>query len=117
MRTSTTTCWSRDSVACSVSQLLEIAAARTFVERDRGQDVGAQRQLAGFADDPAARIDQLGLAEHRELDRARARLARRQVAGDPRSGVVLDGHAMTDQVVKLRVVRHSGASITWLWCQ
>ena len=42
-----------------------------------------------------------------ELDGARARLARRQVAGDAGSGVVLDRHAMADQIVQLRVVRHA----------
>src|SRR4029077_4857245 len=43
--------------------LLQIAAARAFIEADRGQHVGAQRQLAGLAEQAALRIDQLGIRQ------------------------------------------------------
>src|SRR5215467_7747174 len=99
----TTICSSRATAGNSA--LLEIAPARAFVERDRREEVRAHRQLAGLADDVALGVDELGLRQHHELDWARARLARRQIAGDPRSGVVLDRDAMADEIVQLRVVR------------
>src|SRR3954464_15289721 len=112
-------CWSPGSADRSVrppwpacAELLDVAAARAFVERDRGQHVGAQRELARLAEQAALRIDQLGVRQHDELDGARAWLTRRQVAGDARAGVVLDGDAMTDEIVQLRVVRHSGLAIS-----
>src|SRR5262245_10601627 len=113
---STTMSWSRDSAAGSVRSrrqaLLEIAPARTLVERERCQYIRAQRQLALLAHDAAARVDQLGLRDDAELDLTGRRLAGRQIAGDAGSGVVLEGHAMADQVVELRVIRHAGFPIS-----
>src|SRR4051812_44778867 len=117
MPTITTMFSSRGSAARWASPLrrLDIATARTFVERDRGQHVRTQRELAGLAQDPPARVDQLGFLEHDKLDRARAGLARGEVTGDLRSGVVLDHDPMTDEVVELRVIRHRSAPYITAW--
>src|SRR5438067_12397163 len=90
----------------------EIATSRTFVERDRRQHVRTKRQLALLADDATARVDQLNILQHHELDGARARLARGQVARNLGSSVVLDQHAVADQVVQLGVVRHREPAIS-----
>src|SRR5690349_22285079 len=111
MPMTTTTCSSRGSADDSAS-LLELAAARAFFERDRRQDVRAHGELARLAQHAAARVDQARVGEDRELDRAGARLTRREVPGDPGARVVLDGDAMADQIVQLRVIRHRAAYIT-----
>ena len=89
-----------------VQRTLDVATARTFVERDAGQHVRAHRQLGGLAQHATARINHLRVREHHELDGARRRLARREISADACAGVVLNSHAMADEVVQLRVVRH-----------
>src|SRR5689334_16182773 len=110
------TCWSPGSADAPACESAEVAAARALVERDRRERVGAQRELAGLAHDAALRIDELGVGEHDELDRAGGRLAGRQVPRHPRTGVVLDGDAMADEIVQLRVVRHSAARYITVSC-